>query len=146
MTGNIAIDSVINYKMTQAYENNISVETDIAIPEKLEVDEDDMAVVLGNALDNAIEAVLKVRNENERYIKIKMEYEQETLSIYIKNSFDSVVKDNGTKLLTRKKDKKMHGIGLQSINDIVDKYRGEVELRYSGNEFLIQIVLYLDKH
>ena len=68
------------------------------------------------------------------------------LSIYIKNSFDSVVKDNGTKLLTRKKDKKMHGIGLQSVNDIVDKYRGEVELRYSGNEFLIQIVLYLDKH
>lgn len=40
----------------------------------------------------------------------------------------------------------MHGIGLQSINDIVDKYHGEVELRYSGNEFLIQIVLYLDKH
>ena len=146
MTGNIAIDSVINYKMTQAYENNISVETDIAIPEKLEADEDDMAVVLGNALDNAIEAVLKVRNENERYIKIKMEYDQEVLFIYIKNSFDSVVKDNGTKLLTRKKDKKMHGIGLQSINDIVGKYRGEVELRYSGNEFLIQIVLYLDKH
>ena len=146
MTGNIAIDSVIDYKMTQAYENNISVETDIAIPEKLEADEDDMAVVLGNALDNAIEAVLKVRNENEHYIKIKMEYEQEVLFIYIKNSFDSVVKDNGTKLLTRKKDKKMHGIGLQSINDIVGKYRGEVELRYSGNEFLIQIVLYLDKH
>lgn len=67
-TGNIALDSIINYKVAKMAESNIVVETNIVMPEKIRIDEDDLIVILGNLLDNAIEAVECMNTNKHKYI------------------------------------------------------------------------------
>lgn len=141
MTGNIAIDSVINYKLSQTKKMQVKVNADISIPEGLQVDEDDMAIILGNALDNTIEAVERL--ETGKFIDINVKFERNILSIYIKNSYDSEIHIEGEMIKTRKKEKNMHGIGLQSIKEVAQKYNGEVCIEHNKYEFFLGVILYL---
>jgi sensor histidine kinase regulating citrate/malate metabolism len=141
MTGNIAIDSIINYKLTQAKERKVDVDVEIVLPENIAVKEDDIIVILGNILDNAIEAVELL--EKDKFINLTVGYEKGVMFIHIKNSYDSLVNVSGGKLLTRKKEKNMHGIGLQSVNNVIEKYNGLMELEYSDSEFSVDILLYV---
>ena len=140
-TGNIAIDSVINYKFRIAEENNVSVHLDIAIPEKLDIADDDIVVVLGNILDNAIEAVLKVADN--RYINMNISYSRGCLFINATNNYDSYVSLAGGRLATRKKDKSLHGIGIKSVCSIVGKYDGQFDYEYNDNVFMVNILMYV---
>ena len=54
-TGNIALDSIVNYKLTKMTELGISVEIDIVLPSNLPINEDDLVVIVGNLLDNAMD-------------------------------------------------------------------------------------------
>lgn len=84
-TGNIAIDSILNYKLTQAFQEEISIDQRIVIPKDIVID-DDMIVILGNILDNATEATVKC--EGERYIILNIRCDQGTLMISLKNGYD----------------------------------------------------------
>lgn len=141
MTGNNAIDSVINYKFTLAKEKGIDIKSNIVIPKDIRIDEDDIIVILGNAIDNAIEATDYLKKN--KYIFLKMEYEKGALFIQIKNSYDSVLNKDSEKLITRKKQKNLHGIGLQNINSIVEKYNGGLEIEHTESEFILNILLYI---
>jgi len=77
-TGNIAIDSIINYKLKDAAQENIKLELRLQVPPELNVELSDMAAILGNLLDNALEAVAKAE---EKRIKLNIEYSRETLFI-----------------------------------------------------------------
>lgn len=140
-TGNLAIDSIINYKLSQAQEKGGNITTHISIPENLNINEDDMVVMLGNILDNAIEAIEYVLTN--KYIEVKMEYEKGCLMIQVKNTYDSFVSIENAKLLTRKKEKTLHGIGLESVKAVVEKYNGLLNVEPKEQEFIVDILLYL---
>lgn len=63
----------------------------------------------------------------------------------MKNTFDGKVNKQGERLLTRKKQQALHGIGMQNISDVVDKYGGWKSINIDENIFEVQIVLYLWK-
>ena len=141
-SGNDTIDSLINYKYSVAKNNKIKFYIDLKIPIKMYFSNSDLCVILGNALDNAIEATCKLK-EKERFVKVAIHYFQNNLSIGIVNSFTGDLKraSNG-RLLTTKSDALNHGIGLRSIQKAVEKYNGIQQIDHKENIFSLKILLY----
>ena len=141
-TGNTVIDSVINFKLQEAEQQNIKTDLDLKIPEKLDIPSFDMTIILGNLLDNAIKAVYKVK-EN-RFINLKMKYDKGRLLIQTDNPYIGDINEENGKLLTTDEDKDNHGIGLQNIKKVIQKYNGSMNIDYSGNVFSVSLLIYLD--
>lgn len=139
-SGNIVIDSIINYKLNQAEKQGCCIQTEIFLLSKILLEEDDLIVVIGNLLDNAIEATGKLK-EN-KYIQLKIKYDRECLLVKVVNSFDSYVTVKNGKLQTRKAKQEFHGIGLQSVQNVVEKYQGELKLTYQEKMFSVGVVMY----
>ncbi|MCH5297915.1 MAG: GHKL domain-containing protein [Ruminococcus sp.] len=140
-TGLVAIDSIINYKFTKAEEVGISVDSEITIPYDITFKENDLVAILGNLLDNAIEATSQTEN---KYIKFHIEYDKGTVLIVLKNSFNGNLNISGnTYNTTKQDDSAMHGIGLKSIESALEKHNGEMVTSYTENEFSVKIILFL---
>lgn len=141
-TGNIVVDSLINAKYCIATKLDIKFEVVVHIPMQLPFHGADISVLLGNILDNAIEAAIKIPEEN-RYIKCFMRYENSVLIITVINAFSGkVLKGKDGKLITNKSDSGNHGIGLESVNKIANKYHGSAIIEIKEETFVIKVVLY----
>ena len=139
-TENTVIDAIINAKYSLMKMQGIEYFADIHIPMQLPFESADMSVLLGNVLDNAIEA----NNDNaaHKYIKIYMAYDKNILIITVVNSYDgTLLRDKTGKILTRKRDKSVHGFGLVSVEKIVQKYHGSMVIEDSAEEFKIKLIL-----
>lgn len=140
-TGILSLDSIVNYKFTIAEKSGISVNSEIAIPYDLNLPSNDLIAIIGNLLDNAVEATSKAE---EKYIKFHLEYFKGTIIIFVKNSFDGRlnISDNTYKT-TKQDDSAMHGIGLKSIKSAIDNYNGEMVINHTDNEFSVKIILFV---
>lgn len=138
-TGNREVDSLLNFWLDKAKRSLRQVKAEVKIPEKLS-DTFDVNTVLGNLLENAIEAASQTE---ERSLEISVRYDRGFLQINMKNSCPNHLQklDNG--YATTKKDKRNHGLGLKNVKRIVDKYHGELELREQEGIFFTNVVLYL---
>lgn len=140
-TGNLIIDSIINSKLGDAQEKGIEIHASVVLPAAIEVGTDDMVVILGNLLDNAIEAC--ERMDSAKYIKLLMSYEKGCILLSVKNSFDQVIRSDYGEFMTRKKEKSLHGLGIKSVKNAVENYNGIAEFTCEGAEFSADILLYL---
>lgn len=140
MTGNENIDSVLNYKIRRAKELLNEVETKISIPEKINLYSFDLNVILGNLLDNAVEAAVQTE---EKKLQIQMSIERGVLFLNISNSYNE--KFSGKKGIgkTTKADKYHHGIGMKNVQTIVEKYHGDMEIMCDSSRFEVDIMLYM---
>lgn len=143
-SGNVQLDSIVNYKLSEAAEKDINIELITKLPEIIEADMGDMVTVLGNILDNAIEAAQIP--DKDRYIKLDIKYKSGAMFITLKNSYDGRINAKNGVLKTIKSNKIEHGIGLNSVQEVVQKYNGEVEMEYDDREFCIMIVLYMNNY
>ena len=140
-TDNIVVDSLINTKYAVAVKEQIQFEADIHIPMQLPFESADLCILLGNILDNAIEASL-VLHEEKRYIKFFMKYEGNTLIITVINAYNGeILRNRRGKIVTNKGDSENHGIGLESVKKVVDKYHGSVVIEPGVQKFTIKIIL-----
>jgi sensor histidine kinase regulating citrate/malate metabolism len=140
-TGIVAIDSIINYKFSKAEESGICIDSEIAIPYDIPFKANDFVAILGNLLDNAIEATSQAEN---KYINFRIEYDKGTIIIVLKNSYNGNLNLLGNTYKTTKQDiSTMHGIGLKSIESAVKKYNGEMVTSHTENEFSVKIILFL---
>ena len=139
-TGNVILDSVINYKLSKAQEQGIDVTAEIKLPDKIQMEDDDMVVIMGNLLDNAIEATNKLTQN--RKIGVDLAEIKGMLCIKVQNTFDGKVKISKGKFRTRKEDSVNHGIGLDSVESIVEKYQGEMKVSYEDKIFITALYLY----
>lgn len=139
-SGNLAVDSIVNYKLSLAEERGIEIEAEISLPAKMKMDEDDMVVILGNLLDNAIEANAYVLGEKK--MKCVLKYEDGCVMIHVENTFDRTWKKENGEYLTRKKDAALHGIGLKSVQNTVAQYDGVMEVEIKEDWFCVDILLY----
>ncbi|WP_281532530.1 sensor histidine kinase [Anaerocolumna aminovalerica] len=142
-SGNSTIDSIINFKLQQAEKQNIKISSDILIPVDLSISIFDIAIILGNLLDNALKAV---SNIDDRWIDIKIKHTKGRLIIEINNSYDGIVKKAAFKFLSRKEDQKNHGIGLKSIQAAVHKYDGTMRVTHDEKRFQVKILMYLQSN
>lgn len=141
-TGNIAIDSVINFKLNEALNKDIMVEANIEVPDNLLLDPSDITAIVGNLTDNAITATQNLE-KNERKIIVNIYYDKGRLFISIENTFDGkLIKKNG-KLETRKYDKEYHGYGLKNVQKIMEKYNGYIEYDNNGGLFTVTAMMYI---
>ena len=138
-TGILSLDSIINYKLTQAKQSGIKVSCEIAVPDDLKIAADDFVTIIGNLLDNAIEAAEKT--QNDKYIFLNIRYTKGTLFITVKNSFDGTLNIKNNRYHTTKRDTLLHGIGLQSIEAAIHKYNGELLTSHSDTEFIARIIM-----
>lgn len=139
-TGNIEIDSLLNYKLKIVEEIGCIPILEIDVPNESFMSDFDFTILIGNLLDNAIEALQKVE---EKYLCIKLILNRGILYINISNSFDGKLYQKGKKFLSIKKDKEQHGIGLSNIEKIVNKYEGTMKISKSNNIYITNIILYI---
>lgn len=138
---NILIDSIINCKYTLAQHKDISCRHDVTVPYKFGFSDGDICIILGNALDNAIEAAEKC--STDRFIKVSINYNKGNLVISIENSFNGYfIKNYHGKLITTKENPNCHGFGLSSIEKAASKYNGLVDISIDNKIFKITVLLY----
>ncbi|MCM1269782.1 MAG: GHKL domain-containing protein [Ruminococcus flavefaciens] len=140
-TGNIAVDSIINYKLCNAVLLDIAVTVDIIIPKELPVEIIDLSTILTNLLDNAIQALEKLK-ENKK-LDIKMVYKKGTLLIRIHNTYNGVIKYENGEIISTKEDSSEHGYGMRNIAKAVEKYDGVCQITHENNIFQSEVLLYL---
>ena len=141
-TENSIVDAFINYKYEMAKRNGIEFRIKLDIPTQLPFENGDLGIILGNALDNALEANL--RSEMEKpYVDLKVKYEGGNLIIIVENSFDGGIAQNPKgERITRKADKENHGLGIGSIQNVLKKYQGYYEVRIQENVYCLNILLH----
>ena len=140
-SGNTEIDSTLNYLLQNAKQVLNTVETKISIPDELEIHSFTWNVILGNLLENAIYAS---KASVDKYLKVKIKVKQGILYLQIENSFDKEIKMKHQKLLTRKKDKELHGIGLESVKRIVEEKEGIMTIEWIEDRFYVNVMMYLN--
>ncbi|WP_270519928.1 ATP-binding protein, partial [Paraclostridium sordellii] len=144
-TGNMILDIILNEKKATCNKNNIDLFCDINFSKCSFIEMTDVCSIFSNILDNAIEACNKVNN-NERYIKIRGTVVKSYYVIRCENSKMNKVKIKNNKIITSKKDKFIHGIGLKSVKSSLKKYDGELEIEDFESEFLLQIYIPINKN
>lgn len=141
ISGNSIIDVLVSYKIELAKKYNIQIETNIEIPEKMPYSDFDICVIITNSLDNAIEALKNF--ENRKIIRLVIKYTHSNLYICVSNPYIGEINTNSEgKLLTSKKNKSEHGIGITSIQKAVSNYNGLVKIHTNNGNFKIEAILY----
>lgn len=136
--GNLALEAQLNELEAVAEEKGIITYVDIDVPGKIKIKDEDMSILLGNAIDNAVEALEEVEGNNKR-IWASIHYYKGMLQLRLKN--DCVSSGEGRKNISNKKGKH-HGIGLLSISRIVRKYNGTMRTGVKEGLFCLEITLY----
>lgn len=138
-TGNIGIDSILNYKLNEMKNNGIDIKYSITVPENIGIDEDDLNVILGNLMNNAIEALEKT--ENKKFF-IDISFKDGVLYVHSENYFNGKLKRVNNEIETIKMDKENHGYGISSMKNIIKRYGGEIFFNSDKNIFSTDIILY----
>ncbi len=141
-SGNVVIDSILNFKLQEADRKGIRVILELNVPEQLSVKSFDMTVILGNLLDNAISACSKL-SEDKRKIKAVIRYDKGRLIIDIKNQYDNVILYEKGNIITTNDDKNNHGIGLSNVKQAVEKYQGLLAIEHSDDIFSVTALLFV---
>lgn len=137
-TGNTVIDMVLSSKIALANFYKIPVYVEIPNLIEVEIKAFELCAILSNLLDNAIEASSQLK---ESKIKIKISSLFNCMIIIISNKINENILISNPKLITTKKDKLNHGIGLSIVNDIVKKYDGTISFYMDDGYFNVNIAL-----
>lgn len=132
-TGNHTIDTVINYKAEAAQRKGISLNVKSVIDTEFDIPADDMCILLGVGLDNAIE-YLTAHNELNQCINIHLVTNQNLLIIDITNPVAEKININNNHIPSTKQSDE-HGLGLESARFILNKYNGQLALRCTDDTF-----------
>lgn len=143
-TGNALIDTLINYKCGVAKKYGIDVVTDVLVPETIpKIDCGDLSIILGNLIDNAIEAA-KAR-ENNKKLDISIGIRRGELVINICNTYEKEPKtDKQGNFVTGKEDCENHGFGIKSVKKAVEKYDGNMIFQIKEGVFEAIAIIKID--
>ena len=131
--GNMEANVILNHCIQKAEASGIKVVLDVSIPEKLNLSAIDLSVIIGNTMDNAIEASHELEPE-KRIINVMLKQRNQLLFYYI---------DNACVTVQPKKKGKIHGFGLQNVRSSVEKYNGEMIAEQRDNHYYVDIRLNL---
>lgn len=138
--GNDFVNAILNSKLTFA--KSIGIEVICSSTSNIQgIDDTDLCSLLGNMLDNAIEACEQCKGE--KLIEASISIRENKCIIIVSNSVESEIMKNNKALETTKKDAKNHGFGVKSIRTIAEKYGGLVNFYQEKSLFNCQVVLML---
>jgi len=143
-TENLSIDTMLNYYQQKAKETlEIDLNFQLLLPPNLNLEPKLTGMILGNALENAIEACLYVADD-KRYIHVIAKVtKQNELYIEISNPYNiEPIADKAGNLKTVKADKSNHGLGLSSIRESLPEDVGQIHTEYADNTFRFMVIFY----
>ena len=142
-SGNLTIDSIINYKFGIAKESQILFFADLKIPNNLNLNSVVACQIIGSALDNAIEATEKIENVDERIVEITVSFEQGILLIKVVNPYKgNIIINTKGGIMSSKRNYRSEGIGLQSIASAALENGGTYDVNYSENKFSLSVMIF----
>ena len=140
VAGNNLVNSVLNEKKVLCEHENIKMQVEVTASVDGER-ELDIAVMLSNLLDNAVEAQKKITQDKPRSIFLKIFSYENKYSILIKNTVAKSVLQNNPRFITDKANRYLHGIGMKSIEHTVDKNGGYIQRYEEDGMFCVHILL-----
>lgn len=148
-TGNRVADILLNMKYHEIVRAVPDLKMDaqgLMLPEALAVPGYDLGIILGNALDNAGEALKRLKEKEpdaEAFLNLTSFGKGKLLFLKIENSFDGMIRRKGNSEfpVTNKADQNAHGIGLINIRNTVEKYQGAVDFKVTGRVFTLSVMI-----
>ena len=137
-SGNLMIDAILNSKLTLARRQKISVNCKVKVPEKISVEDVDLCVILGNLMDNALEACRQIDEEN-RFLRIYMTVNKSQLYLSIQNSAKDEPDFDERNYITKKRGN--HGLGMKRVQTAVEKYQGYLYLANEPGIFAAEVTM-----
>lgn len=143
-SGNSVIDAVINSKISEAAQKQIGFHFQVNFSIPTNITSVDICTILGNQLDNAIEACQKIADSENRQINVHIY--QQAGSVAVFQVSNTVVEDpflhNADLHTTKDNSNLLHGLGLQNIRETAEKYQGILENSYRNGKFISSVLLY----
>ena len=138
-TGNIMTDAILNSKISLAFSKKISVNAKAAVPKDINISDIDLCVIIGNLLDNAIEACESIAG-GEKFIRIFIGMKNTQLYMVFTNAAPGkkLLKSGG---IFRSRKGENHGFGLMRIDKTVEKYGGFIDRNSEDGAFTTEILL-----
>ena len=137
-SGNTGLDTVLNYMLQRAIDKNIQVNCRVVVPRELELSNYDMNIILGNLIENAIEALDSVPNPR---IDLVISFLKDSLIIELSNTNSHKVKFKDGLPVTTKKPASEHGYGIRNVKRILDKYTSTIDFDCSESRFTVRILI-----
>lgn len=137
---NQALDAIANHYDEAAKSQEVTIYWNIKVGETLPIKESDMCAVMGNLIENAVKAATSLTGD-DRLVNVRVGIlQEETLVIAIDNPYRGTLTldKNGFPIT----DKPNHGIGLRSVRNIVDRYKGSMEIETHNGIFNVSILMY----
>jgi sensor histidine kinase regulating citrate/malate metabolism len=133
---NHAVNALLSSYAKRCKELDVKYNVNVSLPEKLSIPDYDVCTILGNLLENALEACQKLESGREIELLVKME--DSRLAIRVKNSFNGMVKEKNGKLSSTKKG---GGLGLPGIQTIVDSHNGYMLTEWDKTAFSAYLIV-----
>ncbi len=141
-SGNLMADAILNSKLTLARRQKISVNCKAELPERISVADVDLCVILGNLLDNAIEACGRME-EGARFLRVYMRVNTSQFYLSVQNSAREEPDFDERNYISRKRGN--HGLGMKRVKAMVDKYHGYLNLANEPGIFAAEVTLPLEQ-
>lgn len=139
-TGNVMADAILNSKLNVAEKMNIKLNVKANVPDKLPMSDVELCSMLGNILDNAVEACGTLPEE-ERFMRVYIGKLKGQLYLSVQNSAGKVRKSKNTYLSTKEGE---HGYGLFRIDRVAKRYGGYVNRQNEEGVFATEIMVPLN--
>lgn len=148
-TGNTVVDTLLNMKFHEAVRDvpDLRMDADkLLFPQGIRIHSYDIGVILGNAVDNAIEACRKLKAKEpgaDAFIRISSLQKGNLLIMKVENSFDGRLlrRRQNEFPVTDKADRENHGIGLTNIKSTAEKYQGTMDFKVKGRVFILSVMM-----
>ncbi|MCD8018952.1 MAG: GHKL domain-containing protein [Clostridiales bacterium] len=141
-TGNRLLDGLLSEKMNVAYSKEIPFQVKLDFSQSDFISTFDLCTIMGNLVDNAIEATSKVQSEEERFIEVRGGIAAGCLMVYIVNSYYVAPQMRNGNMHTTKANSHQHGLGIRNVRHILEKYDGNLSVSTEkGNVFIASILI-----
>ena len=142
-SGNYEIDGLVNYLLYNAREKLNYVDVKVNIPENMKADYYKLNIILGNLMENAIEAAMM---SDQKQLKFVMTAERGMLFISVENSYEGTIEIRDGRIESSKRDGRKHGLGIGNVQRIVEEQNGEMKILAKEGIFTVHVAVYLDKN
>lgn len=146
-TGNVMADAILNSKLSLVRSKGIEINAKATVPSSSSIPDVSLCTILGNLLDNAMEACLRIRDGGERFIRVYIAPMKDQLYVNVTNSAPGLARREGGRYISSKPGRgamARHGFGLSQIDRAAKLYGGYVNRQQEEGVFATEVMLPLE--
>jgi signal transduction histidine kinase len=137
-SGNPGLDTVLNYMLQKAKDKGIAIHSKIAVPKELKISVMDMNIILGNLIENAIDANERTKNPK---IDLAIHYVKDSLIIELSNTYSNVLKFKNGYPVSTKMPVGDHGYGIKNVLKVLSNYENSFDISNTNDMFTVRILM-----